>query len=257
MQRGFSLVELSIVLVILGLLTGGILAGQSLIKAAELRSVSTEYSRWATGVQTFRDKYFALPGDMANATSFWGAAHATPATCITTPGTGTQTCNGNGDGMVRVTATAANNYSENFTYWQQLANAGLIEGSYTGRVGPGGSGEETADNSARSKYNRALWLPVNLNTTYSGAASYDGSYRDNMLQFSAPGASASPASPVIRAEDAWNVDTKLDDGRPAYGGVRVRFWGTPCTTATASSQLNSDYLLTNTTNGCELFFTMK
>lgn len=58
-KRGFSLVELSIVLVILGLLTGGILAGQSLIRAAELRAVSTEYSRYATAVQSFRDKYFA------------------------------------------------------------------------------------------------------------------------------------------------------------------------------------------------------
>ena len=62
-QPGFSLVELSIVLVILGLLTGGILAGQSLIRAAELRSISTDYSRYIAAVQAFRDKYFALPGD--------------------------------------------------------------------------------------------------------------------------------------------------------------------------------------------------
>lgn len=60
--KAFSLVELSIVLVILGLLTGGILAGQSLIRAAELRAVSTEYSRYITATQSFRDKYFAVPG---------------------------------------------------------------------------------------------------------------------------------------------------------------------------------------------------
>jgi len=73
-SSGFSLVELSIVLVILGLLTGGILGGQALIRAAELRAVTTEYDRWVTATRTFQDKYFALPGDMTNATAFWGSA---------------------------------------------------------------------------------------------------------------------------------------------------------------------------------------
>ena len=72
MRAAFSLVELSIVLVILGLLTGGILTGQNLIRAAELRSVVTEFQTYQTAVMTFRDKYFALPGDMTNATDFWG-----------------------------------------------------------------------------------------------------------------------------------------------------------------------------------------
>ena len=72
MKRAFSLVELSIVLVILGLLVGGVLSGQSLIAAAALRSVTTQEARWVAATQTFRDKYFALPGDMNNATSFWG-----------------------------------------------------------------------------------------------------------------------------------------------------------------------------------------
>ena len=67
----FSLVELSIVLVILGLLTGGILAGQSLIRAAQLRAVSTEYSRYVASINSFRDKYFGWPGDLRNATAFW------------------------------------------------------------------------------------------------------------------------------------------------------------------------------------------
>ena len=74
MKKAFSLVELSIVLVILGLLVGGILTGQSLIRAAELRSVTTEFSQYQTAVMTFRDKYFAIPGDMKNARDFWGAS---------------------------------------------------------------------------------------------------------------------------------------------------------------------------------------
>src|SRR6187399_2125428 len=99
-MRGFSLVELSIVLVILGLLTGGILAGQSLIRAAELRAVSTEYSKFVTAGRSFRDKYFALPGDMANATSFWGTAVTCPGKVTADARTDARTCNGDGTGQI-------------------------------------------------------------------------------------------------------------------------------------------------------------
>ena len=68
-NQGFTLVELSIVLVILGLLVGGVLTGQSLIRAAELRTVSTQYATFSTAVNTFRDKYFTIPGDMTNASA--------------------------------------------------------------------------------------------------------------------------------------------------------------------------------------------
>ncbi len=55
--NAFSLVELSIVLVILGLLVGGVLSGQSLIRAAELRSITEDYARYVTATHTFKDKY--------------------------------------------------------------------------------------------------------------------------------------------------------------------------------------------------------
>ncbi|PZP85253.1 MAG: hypothetical protein DI582_06390 [Azospirillum brasilense] len=122
MKNGFSLVELSIVLVILGLLTGGILGGQALIRAAELRSVTSEYTRWVTATQTFRDKYFALPGDMSNATAFWGTQDPTPATCATTPSSSALTCNGSGDGLINPTSSPGSN--ELFRFWQHLAMPG-------------------------------------------------------------------------------------------------------------------------------------
>ena len=136
MNKAFSLLELSIVLVIIGLIAGGIVAGSSMIRAAELRSVITEYQQYQTAVHTFRDKYLGLPGDLKNATAFWGAAHATPATCLTTVGTGTQTCNGNGDGILDDSANASE-YGERFTFWQHLANADLANGTFTGIAGPG------------------------------------------------------------------------------------------------------------------------
>src|SRR6478736_5064846 len=121
--HAFSLVELSIVLVILGLLTGGILAGQSLIRAAELRAVSTEFVRYKTATHSFRDKYFQLPGDMNNATSFWGALSSVSDTaCQAISATTTATCNGNSNGQV---AQYVVSNDELMRFWQHLANAGL------------------------------------------------------------------------------------------------------------------------------------
>jgi prepilin-type N-terminal cleavage/methylation domain-containing protein len=73
MKKGFTLVELSIVLVILGLLAGGVLAGQSLIRAAELRSVTTQLEQYSTAIYAFRDRYFAIPGDEEFARRAWHA----------------------------------------------------------------------------------------------------------------------------------------------------------------------------------------
>ena len=124
-NNGFSLVELSIVLVIIGLLTGGILSGQSLIRAAELRSVTTEYAQFNTATMTFRDKYLAVPGDMKNATKFWGKLTAY---CNADAGTAsaTGTCSGDGDGLMELGAGALQK-GENLMAWNQLALQGLFQ----------------------------------------------------------------------------------------------------------------------------------
>jgi prepilin-type N-terminal cleavage/methylation domain-containing protein len=98
-QQGFTLVELAIVLVILGLLVGGVITGQNLIRAAELRSVTVEFAQYQSAVLQFRDRYRALPGDMNNATLFWGAAATCPPTSAA-PLTTQATCNGNGNGQI-------------------------------------------------------------------------------------------------------------------------------------------------------------
>jgi prepilin-type N-terminal cleavage/methylation domain-containing protein len=144
-MRGFSLVELSIVLVILGLLTGGILAGQSLIRASELRAVTTEYQRYATATQTFRDKYFALPGDFRDATRFWQRMTNT-ADCITNSTAAVNaagSCDGDADAFIEA-AAAASQSGEMFHYWRQLALAGLVEGTYSGVAGGGGTNNAAA-----------------------------------------------------------------------------------------------------------------
>jgi prepilin-type N-terminal cleavage/methylation domain-containing protein len=253
-RTGFSLVELSIVLVILGLLTGGILGGQSLIRAAELRSVSTQFNSYVAATQTFRDKYFGLPGDLNNAQTFWGVAHATPATCVTTAGTGTQTCNGNNDGQIAV-STGSN---EMFRYWQHLANAGLIEGSYDG-IPHGSSASFTAAttraNAPVGKLSNSIWYITHMGTQSGNTVWFDGIY-GNTYQFGGIYPDYDPATPIFKPEEAWNIDTKMDDGKPAQGKLVVRAQNgfNTCTTGATASATGADYLLTATSATCTLMF---
>ncbi len=65
-ERGFTLVELAIVMIIIGLLIGGILKGQELINNARVSSTAAQAKAIESGISTFRDKYAGLPGDLAN-----------------------------------------------------------------------------------------------------------------------------------------------------------------------------------------------
>ena len=262
MRAGFSLVELSIVLVILGLLTGGILAGQSLIRAAEMRSVSTEYSRWVTATQTFRDKYFAIPGDFRDATKFWDR-NVTNGWCVSNSGkagpVASGACDGNGDGMLYA-AGAVSQSGEMFQFWRQLALAGLIEGTFSGIAGPGAAyaGGDTilGTNAPRSKMNNGGWMDQWIGV-YGNTVIYQADY-GNALIFGAQYAGSMPFNAVLKPEEAWNIDAKMDDGKPGVGRVLAAWWdttGTPsCATSTTNTDYAGEYKLTNNSNACALYF---
>ena len=258
MQRGFSLVELSIVLVILGLLTGGILAGQSLIRASEIRAVVSEYQRYATATQTFRDKYLSVPGDMSNATRFWNR-QVNQAWCVTnssasvtTPGT----CDGDGDGLVENTAGAVSQSSERFQIWRQLANAGLIEGNYSGYTGSTAvDAPVVGDNTPPGKVATTGWSAY-ARGNYAGLTAYlfAGDYGNEL---SLTRWTSGTGSGFLKAEEVWSIDTKLDDGKPGKGFIFVWNIG-ECTDAGtgAGSETNTSasYLLTATTTNCGIHF---
>ncbi len=243
MRHAFSLVELSIVLVILGLLVGGILAGQSLIRAAELRSVGTEYNRLVTATHSFRDKYFALPGDMSNATQFWGSAGGTGGdnNCAIVISTTTATCNGNGNGRLESGSSSYYLQNESFRFWQHLANAGLIEGSYTGRGDPTPYGAGVYEmysptpglNVLASKLSRGAWTlywtsNTEITTLQLGRTPIE--YYWN-------------TQPIMSTSDLWNVDSKLDDGGASSGKIQA---------AGASCISSGAYVLTNSSIACIL-----
>ena len=245
-NTAFTLVELSIVLVILGLLVGGVLAGQSLIRAAELRSVTTEASRYITAVLSFKDKCFALPGDMANAQTFWSSAAACPGTA-SQGSTDKTTCNGNGDGLLVPAGAGFGN--ENYRFWQHLANAGLIEGSYSGVTGDDSYVYTSISaNVPKSKAGNAYWSII-ASSTYPTNTIFR--YSGNHLILGGLISLSWNYGKILSAEEMWNVDTKADDGKPALGAIITNV--TVCTDAadSTSASFNANYVLTATGKNCQ------
>ena len=133
-QEGFTLIELSVVLVIIGLIVGGVLAGRSLIRSTELQSILTDKQKYITATHTFREKYNAIPGDMTNATTLWGTD---PDGCPSGSNSLKKktTCDGNGNFLIEGDGAAGIAGQEHYRAWQQLSDAGLIDGSFTGQTG--------------------------------------------------------------------------------------------------------------------------
>lgn len=257
MRNGFTLVELSIVLVILGLLTGGILAGKSLIRSSELNSVLTEYKRYVAGVQTFRDQYNGLPGDITTATRAWGDQATGTGACADAgiPDGSPGTCNGNGDGTV-----AGNTSNERFRFWQQLALAGMIEGSYTGIAGSGGSQHHVpGQNCPASKLSNTGWTVDSHVNTYAGDGNNLWSWTVNtapghMFKMGYAATNDETYDPAFTQEEIWNMDKKIDDGKPGLGKVWTRYWANCTDAADRDSAATANYKFTSTDKQCAPYF---
>ncbi len=249
-KSAFSLVELAIVLVILGLLTGGILAGRALIYASELRSVSTDLIKYKTAATAFRDKYLALPGDMPNATSFWGiaAGNGQDEDCRVAIAAGTETCNGNGNG--RINRGGGPERGEYYRFWQHLSNAGLLEGKYTGATSdPSASfADVPGTNIPLTKFqNIAIAL---RGDNYVSSLTHANRF---LLSRCCHGSGYIEVRAFIPG-DAYNLDTKMDDGIPGSG--KFQSWGpggywSGCATGSGG---NSEYELSTNNRMCNLFY---
>ncbi|HPW06882.1 MAG: prepilin-type N-terminal cleavage/methylation domain-containing protein [Rhodoferax sp.] len=127
-QSGFTLVEIAIVLVIIGLLLAGVLKGQELIENSKIKSIVNDMKAVQAAYNGYLDRYKAIPGDETLATAAargWGASAA---------GGG-----GNANGVLLITAaqTFANG-GEQRPFWRALRASGLITGDPTGAAGAAG-----------------------------------------------------------------------------------------------------------------------
>lgn len=255
MKHGFTLLELSIVLVIIGLIIGGITAGQDLIRGAELNSVISEKNKYSVAFNTFQLKYNSLPGDMSDAEAYWGTAHVTDATCRTTASATGATCNGDGDGQIELTATRSR---EIHRAWQHLSNAELISGSYTGTQGSGGVWSVTpGDNSPESPLGSGGWTIFSETDT----ASLGGFYGDifpitssnNWLQLgNVSGTNALYIDPILEPAEAKSLDDKVDDGAPGTGSLTTFNNTRHSTCASNDTAATATYILSTDGEACAI-----
>jgi prepilin-type N-terminal cleavage/methylation domain-containing protein len=189
LQKGFTLIEIAIVLVIIGLLLGGVLKGQELIIAAKVRNLAAELDGIKVAYLGFQDRFRVLPGDMATA-----AANASIPGTPATPGcTGGVAC-GNG----RIDA------DEVFLVWQHLSRSGFITGSYTGTIA------DTVPTAANNPTNPfGGYLQMINDTIYDDAAEPAQAIALNVK-------TGGLIPPGVAAE----VDRKIDDGAPLTGVFR-------------------------------------
>ncbi|RYE13611.1 MAG: prepilin-type N-terminal cleavage/methylation domain-containing protein [Rickettsiales bacterium] len=247
-KQAFTLIELSISLIIITMLISVIVTGSSIIQNAKNRQVISEYNFYRAAISNFRLQYNQFPGDFSDAYNYW------PNDCSNT------NCNGNGNGIIEYNGN--NNDDESLRAWQHLALSEFISGSYPGTRTVTNQ-NEVGNNIPSSKilstgwsfYNKRCYTNDNINTLIFGA------FRSGSINDSA----------AITTRDAYDIDKKMDDASARTGSIIGLYsddaLGKYCTGSTLSNNAcvqdssqnstKSGYYYVNVNNGrnsCALQF---
>ena len=189
-QSGFTLVEIAIVLVIIGLLLGGILKGQELINSAKAKSFAQDFRTIQTALYGFQDRFKALPGDFGGTrmVNSLGATADTGATAGTL-----------NNGVIDGAWDATTNAAESWLFWQQLRLAGFLAGP-TAVVCTAGS-DYVQKNADSGRIGISSTMLITAPTAMTGSFNI--------------------CSSGISGKLAKQLDTQLDDGTTTTGSVRV------------------------------------
>lgn len=221
LQKAFTLLEMSIVVLIVALVAGGIVIGDTLIETAEIRRFVTQIENYKTAVSAFKIKYDALPGDMKAADA------ATVGLATRNGGLG----RGDGSGILLASNSGwqPNQCGEINLFWNDLATAGLVDGGFKGvdsLYGPCFSGTT----SAIQFIPQAKIGDQNVITVYGDAnvgrnffitlGKVDGISNFGYYYYGTSGSIGNTFTPF----QALNVDTKIDDGKPLTGLVTARIY---------------------------------
>lgn len=228
-KRGFTLIEMAIVLVIIGLIVGGILVGQSLIGAAEVRAQISQIEKYQTAANTFRDKFGYLPGDInAAAASQFGFAPR-----------GSWRGEGDGNGVIEGTPMTApgdgrgnaEGVGETVMFWADLSAAHMIEGTFNTASAtvqpPDITGATIGLYLPPAKIGNGNYVYVYSSGTWNGAWNATSINYFGISAVSAILASSAygflDSTPALTVKQAYVIDTKIDDGYPQTGNVKAEY----------------------------------
>lgn len=198
--------------------------GRDLIRASELLNLYKQVEKFNTAVNTFRLKYNCLPGDCLNATAFWSTDTTCDGATVYNNVPKTATCNGDGNGIIIGTGGV-----EQWRFWQQLANANLIPGSFTGVWGAD-FGDMPGLNVPESVIPQAGFTLYHTSQFPAGTPSLSfGNWptQAHFLRFGFHSVSGGPFAnnfrmmePALPAADTAAMDTKYDDGKAGTGRIQ-------------------------------------
>lgn len=232
-KSAFSLIELSIVLIVIGLLIAGITGGASLIKSSELRSVMGEARGYAVAVNAFYSQFNALPGDYRTAL-------------------GTVTAIGDGDDRIEYYSDASAPVAEGLQAWLALKAIGGIDSTIT--LVAVGVAQVPTTNMPASKTKSSGWaFDYNKTSTQNvvvlTGATTTGTATDSLVN------GLTKVSPAILATDALSIDAKIDDGVANTGKVRgVDSAATVAAVAADTCSVTTAYTVARTAKTCALSY---
>jgi prepilin-type N-terminal cleavage/methylation domain-containing protein len=215
-KAGYTIIELSIVLLVIGLIVGGVLVGKHLIEVAQIRSTISQLQAYATAANTFVAKYNCLPGDCANAVNFGLGIAGGPGD------------NGDGNGSIfscphMLNAGWWSTNQEMVNFWYHLWRAGLIGEQLSGFPAVQPSAWDGL--SPKTKVGSLTYInAVTIATQGTYACGYPGTgFREgfgNSFYLSAYRSDGNFDYSLSVAQ-SYAIDTKIDDGLPYTGNVMV------------------------------------
>lgn len=257
-DSGMTLIELAIVLIVIGLLAGGIMIGKDLLVSHRLQTAIHEVEKFKIAINSFKSKYDYLPGDLPNATHYWGADSNCPTTATNTVPK-KETCNGNGNGTIgnfteADPADQSATYYEWYRAWQHLANAGLIPGQYSGVTGSVNYEDEVEGINVPMLDHNGAGVTLMYFVSFAGDIGYyPATYRHRLMVGWEDLGTGAMTKFAFTPREAYFIDSKLDDGMPG-GGTILSFNTSKAATCPDDATIPSPYKTAYTYPACSLIF---